>query len=601
MGCGGSKPQPPSSHELAPTGGGSIIISKSALEDRSHADGATDGNQSMVVTKGGSYVIGRKYAGAWEPGDSIARPDNTLETRVVYVPVNETTVLRLAYAAVSEQGRSPRPPHKPNQDSFICMEAPGDDPSLALFAVFDGHGPKGEDASNFCRLNLPDIVVRSPLFPRTPFDALAESFEATHRRFISPELQRAGVDTTVSGSTAIAVMLRGNEFLCANVGDSRAMMGSVLPGGRGVIARPLSIDHKPNRPEEKARIKQSTGRILSERALGIEGGDPDKLYVCRVHAGAIRYGVLFTRSIGDADGHAHLGLSSAPELQGGRLTERDRFIVLASDGVWDYLDEDAVAGLVMDACADGHDDAQAATLNIVQTAKSCWERESVGGRRDDITVVTVLLRFMTTEEAKVEQAQRAALGPTAGPPSAPAFPVDPTRTSAATGIPTSATSAGLGMTINPGTVGAEMAHAIAMAGAAAAAASSASAGQGFTGSAGVSGGGIGAPAGVALASSSMTSGSREFSTTTGRVVTASAAQAVGEEGVAIAVSERRPSPVPALVNHHQTPSSSSSASAAGTVSAAAAGHAADPAASASGDPMAVAAAEVEAAAAAAST
>ena len=29
-----------------------------------------------------------------------------------------------------------------------------------LFGVFDGHGPKGEDASNFCRLNLPDIAGR---------------------------------------------------------------------------------------------------------------------------------------------------------------------------------------------------------------------------------------------------------------------------------------------------------------------------------------------------------------------------------------------------------------------------------------------------------
>lgn len=74
------------------------------------------------------------------------------------------------------------------------------------------------------------------------------------------------------------------------------------------------------------------------------GGDPDKLYVCRVHNGAIRYGVLFTRSIGDADAHANLGLVATPEVKKGVINgDRDRFMVLASDGVWDFLGEDAVS------------------------------------------------------------------------------------------------------------------------------------------------------------------------------------------------------------------------------------------------------------------
>lgn len=45
---------------------------------------------------------------------------------------------------------------------------------------------------------------------------------------------------------------------------------------------------------------------------------------CSVHAGTIRYGVLFTRSIGDADGHAYLGLTATPEMTTGNLTERDK-------------------------------------------------------------------------------------------------------------------------------------------------------------------------------------------------------------------------------------------------------------------------------------
>lgn len=103
--------------------------------------------------------------------------------------------------------------------------------------------------------------------------------------------------------------------------------------------------------------------MLSERQLGIDGGDPDKYYVCRVYNGTIRYGVLFTRSIGDADAHANLGLLATPEMRPGKLTPNDRFFVLASDGVWDFLGEEDVARLVEDA----GDDAQSAVLNVVQT------------------------------------------------------------------------------------------------------------------------------------------------------------------------------------------------------------------------------------------
>ena len=113
-----------------------------------------------------------------------------------------------------------------------------------------------------------------------------------------------GVDTSVSGTTAIAVTVYCTpsgavEWSCANVGDSRAMMGTLSVHGNDLLARPLSVDHKPQRPEENARISRTNARILSETALGIEGGSEDKLYVCRVHNGAIRYGVLFTRSIGE--------------------------------------------------------------------------------------------------------------------------------------------------------------------------------------------------------------------------------------------------------------------------------------------------------------
>lgn len=397
----------------APTGG--------SLSNTSANDGMA-ASEALMASKGGSYIIGRKMADDWEPGAPIERPPTSSQSMHTYLPLPNGQVLRLTYGSASEQGRAPRPPHKPNQDSFVCLERLGNDSSVAVFGCFDGHGPRGEDASNFCRVNLPDVCVRHAAFKRSPFEALVASFEGTHRRFVAPSTEQAGVDTAVSGTTAVVVMFQGTKWMCANVGDSRAMIATARPDGRpGLIAQPISNDHKPQRTDERQRIAKSAAKVLSERTLGIEGGDPNKLYVCRVHNGSIRYGVLFTRSIGDADGHANLGLTAKPEIKQGTIDpSRDRAMVIATDGVWDYFDERAVADLVV---ASG-EDAHAAAHSIVGAAKAKWDSESVNGRRDDITAVVVTFKVLSAAEAKAEQDAAAAANETAGSSTAAGLQVD---------------------------------------------------------------------------------------------------------------------------------------------------------------------------------
>lgn len=72
----------------------------------------------------------------------------------------------------------------------------------------------------------------------------------------------------LGGCTAVTVLLRRDEehkcyeVICANIGDSRA----ILDNGGEVIA--LSRDHKPNLPEEKARIEAAGGYVAYERVDG---------------------------------------------------------------------------------------------------------------------------------------------------------------------------------------------------------------------------------------------------------------------------------------------------------------------------------------------
>jgi hypothetical protein len=66
------------------------------------------------------------------------RPDNTTTTQYAYIDIPGVgdRVLRISYGCVSEQGRSARPPLKPNQDSFVALPNLGNMPAMALFGVF---------------------------------------------------------------------------------------------------------------------------------------------------------------------------------------------------------------------------------------------------------------------------------------------------------------------------------------------------------------------------------------------------------------------------------------------------------------------------------
>lgn len=59
------------------------------------------------------------------------------------------------------------------------------------------------------------------------------------------------------GSTALCCLVQGSRVMVANAGDSRAV---ACVSGRTV---PLSTDHKPNLPAERARIQLAGGTVTS--------------------------------------------------------------------------------------------------------------------------------------------------------------------------------------------------------------------------------------------------------------------------------------------------------------------------------------------------
>lgn len=89
-----------------------------------------------------------------------------------------------------------------------------------------------------------------------------------------------------------------------------------------------------------------------------------------------------SRALGDALAH-RVGVSSTPEISTHELAPTDRFLILASDGIWEFIsNEEAV---MIAASCNSPDEAAA---KLVSEAHARWVQEE-DGIVDDITVVVV--------------------------------------------------------------------------------------------------------------------------------------------------------------------------------------------------------------------
>ena len=113
------------------------------------------------------------------------------------------------------------------------------------------------------------------------------------------------------GSTAIAALLQRNGTLTvANVGDSRCAL--VRKDG---TCTALSFDHKPNRPDEKARVCAAGGWVVHQGCWRVAGD------------------LAVSRAFGDR----HLkryGVCADPEITRFTISQNDAYLLLASDGLW---------------------------------------------------------------------------------------------------------------------------------------------------------------------------------------------------------------------------------------------------------------------------
>ena len=176
-------------------------------------------------------------------------------------------------------------------------------------------------------------------------------------------------DSIGSGSTVVLIHITPEKIISMNCGDSRAIL---ITKKQNIV--PLSRDHKPELPEERARIEASGGRV-------------DKIYGMgpyRVWFKNEDYpGLAMSRSIGDKLAHK-VGVSDIPEIKEFNIEDLDPLaIIVASDGIWEFMPNEDVKNIVMNYSYSK--DANLCARNLVEKARLIWQ--GTGYAIDDITCV----------------------------------------------------------------------------------------------------------------------------------------------------------------------------------------------------------------------
>eukprot|EP00357_Protocruzia_adherens_P033611 CAMPEP_0114996242 /NCGR_PEP_ID=MMETSP0216-20121206/14193_1 /TAXON_ID=223996 /ORGANISM="Protocruzia adherens, Strain Boccale" /LENGTH=322 /DNA_ID=CAMNT_0002360407 /DNA_START=31 /DNA_END=999 /DNA_ORIENTATION=- len=219
------------------------------------------------------------------------------------------------------------------------------DTDTAFFGVFDGHG--GSEVAEFVERHLCSVIRELDSYKNNELGkAMSEGFlkidellqtpngieeiktlkaqskekeEGNKLAFLlsTPDYDEQGNYRINAGCTANAAFIRGTDLVVANAGDTRSVL---CRAGRAVE---MSKDHKPDNPEESARIAKAGGEVLDGRVNG---------------------NLNLSRSLGDLEFKKvdrlpaeEQMITAFPDLKKETLDRECEFMIIACDGVWDVM------------------------------------------------------------------------------------------------------------------------------------------------------------------------------------------------------------------------------------------------------------------------
>eukprot|EP00096_Caligus_rogercresseyi_P013561 TRINITY_DN61_c0_g1_i5.p1 TRINITY_DN61_c0_g1~~TRINITY_DN61_c0_g1_i5.p1 ORF type:complete len:1565 (+),score=563.19 TRINITY_DN61_c0_g1_i5:115-4695(+) len=232
------------------------------------------------------------------------------------------------------------------------------DDRASFYGVFDGH--VGKDAAAFTAAHLHQYLLQSEHYPSDPVKA---TYDAMHKTNTGYEKKSEKEDKALKcGSTVVFTLILGRKMYISWLGDSQ-----VLLVRNGCPIRVMT-PHKPDRKDERERISDAGGTVL--------------------HYGQWRVNGLLavSRSIGDFEHRAFI--SAEPDVTSVDMNGSEDFVILASDGLWDYMAYDKATSAVyrhLVEHAGNNGDIDKLSSELANLSKKA-------GSGDNISIVVVFIK-----------------------------------------------------------------------------------------------------------------------------------------------------------------------------------------------------------------
>ena len=275
---------------------------------------------------------------------------------------------------------------KTNQDNFFIYNNFNNNSNNIYMGVCDGHGMFGQDVSGYLVNTLPqnmnNILLNSNITSLST-ESTIKLFPIILNTFVSTNIDMTEddrVDSTFSGSTCVSLFYTPEKLICANVGDSRCVLGKF--DGTNWKSKNLSRDQKPSEQDEYIRIINSGGRIESFKDENGNYIGPERVWLKDEDVP----GLAMSRSFGDEVAHT-VGVITEPEINEYFFLEEDKFIIIASDGLWEFISSDECVGMVKDFYLKNDIDGALNYLYKESSKRWIMEEEVI----DDITILMAFL------------------------------------------------------------------------------------------------------------------------------------------------------------------------------------------------------------------
>jgi serine/threonine protein phosphatase PrpC len=186
------------------------------------------------------------------------------------------------------------------------------DPNKGFFSLYDGHG--GSEVVVSVKERMPEILATA-LGIHPVEEALISTFKKVDEEIKGMNAENVGCTACIG-----LVINEGGKkyFYCANVGDSKCLL--VCDKTSSFITE----EHRCSNTDEVERVRKAGGIVFNGRVFGQ---------------------LMLTRAIGDY-AMKDYGVINTPFISKHVIDNKVKYAIIASDGIWDVMNEDAIMSIV---------------------------------------------------------------------------------------------------------------------------------------------------------------------------------------------------------------------------------------------------------------